>query len=219
MDHSPFEGLFKTLLPILIFIIWAMVSRPAQKKKKEQEESHRRRQREPERAGREASRETSDAAGGERIPEPRSAKEDWKRSIEEVLEEMGLPVERPPAPAPIDRPAAEQPAPRSESPVEEQSLETLEPEVVPDKVVPEKVIDEKMKSHLAIQEAAYTLAASPIDSQKVYATAAESTSENTFDNGQEPVTAHYGADELQKFVVWSELLGKPVALREEKPVV
>ena len=73
-----------------------------------------------------------------------------------------------------------------------------------------------MKSHLAIQEAAYTLSTSPIDSQKVYATPTGSVPANASESPLETVMAKYTADELQKFIVWSELLGKPLALRDEE---
>jgi hypothetical protein len=207
MDHSPFENLFKTLLPIIIFIIWALLSRPAQKKKKEQEALRRRRQKELETA--ENTLPETDRPVDEQVREHGAAKDDWKRSLEDVLEEMGLPVERKPAPPPVNQPANEKAAPPPES-LEEESLEDLEPEVVP-----EKVVDEKMKSHLAIQEAAYTLSVSPIDSQKVYATATESTPALISETTHETVIAKYAAGELQKFIVWSELLGRPVALRDE----
>jgi hypothetical protein len=207
MDHSPFEGFLKTLAPIVIFIIWAMLSRPAQKKKKEQEELRRRRQQEIE-ASQTASPDTDRSS--DRMQEPEVAKEDWKRSIEDVLEEMGLPVERKPAPPPMNQPAQEKTTLPSESPEEEQSLEDLEPEVAP-----EKAPDEKMKDHLAIQEHAYTLAASPIDNQKAYFTAAEYLAENASQPHTETGGKDDTAGELQKFIVWAELLGKPVALRDE----
>jgi hypothetical protein len=212
MDHSPFEGLFKTLVPILIFVVWALISRPAQKKKKE-EKLRRRRQREME----EAQRQTDLPSGSEQQPEP--AKEEWKQSIEDVLEEMGFPVERKPAPPPsqqpVRKPVEEKPKPSEVLP-ESQSLEDMEPEVVPQKAIPEKAVDEKMKSHLAIQEAAYTLGASPIDSKKVYATATEPAPALASETRREPAGEKYAAEELQKFIVWSELLGKPVALRDER---
>jgi hypothetical protein len=120
----------------------------------------------------------------------------------------------------MDQPSVEKIPSRRESPVEEQSLESLEPEVahekaVLEKVIPEKAVDEKMKSHLAIQEAAYTVDVSPIDNQKVYATAAEIAHANIGDTPHHTNTTYYTADELKKFIVWSELLGKPIALREE----
>jgi hypothetical protein len=190
-----------------------MLSRPAQKKKKEQEELQRRRQREIE-AAEESSREAA-GPSDEQMLKPENAKDDWKQSIEDVLEEMGLPVERKPAPVPMDQPSPEETTPRRESPVEEQSLENLEPEIAPEKVVPEKAVDEKMKSHLAIQEAAYNLTVSPINSQKAYATVTDSASTNIFDTPRETVMAQYTTDDLRKFIVWSELLGKPIGLREE----
>jgi hypothetical protein len=207
MDHSPFEGIFKTLLPIAIFILWAMVSRPAKKKKKEQEALARRRQREIE----SAPSEPTSSSG--HIPEPEPVEGDWKQSIDDVLEEMGLPVERkplPPSPSPVEK-SAEKVVPPKE-PIEEQSLEDLEPEIVP-----KKAVDEKMKSHLAIQEAAYILGESPIDNQKVYVTPAESSlSENASRSFSETSDKSPGPGDLKKFIVWSEVLSKPVSLRDEE---
>ena len=205
MEHSPFENLLKTLVPLIILIIWAMVSRPAKKRKQEETFKRRRRQ---ETETQEPAWETS-SSSGEQTEEDKTAKDDWKRSLEEVFKEMGMPMEQKPAPPSTKKPMEiKMPPPES---LEGDSLEDLEPEVVP-----EKSIDEKMKSHLAIQEAAYTLSASPIDSQKVYATQTGSVPGGSSETPLETVMAKYAADELQKFIVWSELLGKPLALRDEE---
>jgi hypothetical protein len=213
MDHSPFEGLFKTLLPIIIFIIWAMVSGSAQRRKKEQAVLKRQKQQEIETAGETASE--TDRPSNQKVQEPDATKkEDWKRSIEDVLEEFGLPIERKPIPQTINQPAEKTAAaPVEHSPEEEsQSLEDMEPEVVP-----EKAIDEKMKAHLAIQESAYTLSASPIDNQKAYSITTFDSMPASGSDGAPHETLQIenaSARDLQKFVVWSELLGKPVALRD-----
>jgi hypothetical protein len=210
MDHSPLEGFFKLLLPILIFIAWPMFTN-AQKRKKEQEALRRRRQQDFETA--KETRPKADDRSDEQIQKQEPAIDTRKRSIEDVLEEMGFPVDRhAPQPKPTHH-AEEKTAPPPEMQEEEsQSLEDLKPEVVP-----EKAIDEKTKAHLAIQEGAYTLSASPIDNPKAYSTALSgsiSDSGSEFPQGKAP-KAYESPKDLQKFIVWSELLGKPVALKDE----
>jgi hypothetical protein len=213
MDHSPLEGIFKALWPIIIFIIVAIASNSSQKRKKAQEDALRRQRHKEIETAQQPSSET----GRPSIPGPVATKqEDWKRTIEDVLEEMGLPVERKPEPPPMPEPAVQKKAPPpGESPEEEsQSLEDLEPEIVQ-----EKAIDEKMKAHLAIQENAYALGASPIDNPKVYSTAtSEAISAGASETPREKTQTAYdsGAEDLQKFIVWSEVLGKPVTLKDEE---
>jgi|GEM_PF-2238370 hypothetical protein len=89
------------------------------------------------------------------------------------------------------------------------SLEDLQPEVVT-----ESATDGAMKSHLAIQAGAYDLAISPIDNQKAYSTAIENIP--TSESGTSFHTTQSGPSvaALQKYIIWSEILSRPVALRD-----
>jgi hypothetical protein len=209
MDHSPFEGFFKLLLPILIFIAWPMFSN-AQKRKKEQEALKRRRQQEAETAA-QIPTEIDYSPSEQKQEQAVNPKDSRSRSLEDILEELGFPIEQEKAPTP--KPAShpvEKTAPPREMPEESPSLEDLKPEVVS-----KKAPDEKMKAHLAIQEGAYTLSASPIDNQKAYLIET-SIADGGSEVPHEPIqTAYASAGDLQKFIVWSELLGKPVALKDD----
>jgi hypothetical protein len=184
----------------------------AQKRKKEQEALRRRRQQEAE-TGAKIPTKIDHSSGEQPQKQEAIQKDNRKRSIEDVLEEMGFPVERQdPQPVPTHHKEEKTAPPPKMQEEEALSLEDLKPEVVQ-----EKVIDEKTKAHLAIQEGAYTLSASPIDNPKAYSTALNgSITDSGSETPQEKVqTAFASARDLQKFIVWSELLGKPVALRDE----
>jgi hypothetical protein len=214
MDHSPFEGLLKTLVPIIVFVMWAIVSGSGQKRKKAQEEAlKRRRQEELERPRQRAAEpgEPSDEA----IAKPGATKqEDWKRTIEDVLEEMGLPIERKPEPRPMSEPGPQKKAPPPGEPdEEEESLEDLEPEVatVPETVSKGKEIPKKQIQYES-RDNAYKQAASPLDGTAAFAAPILAP----LDEIGSPPASQHSMEDLQKFIVWSELLGKPVALREEE---
>ena len=183
----------------------------AQKRKKEQEALKRRRLQEADRAAQKPT-EIDHSPSQQKQEQETNQKDNRKRSLEDMLEEMGFSVERKQAPLPMPTKHPVKTAPPQEMPEESQSLEDLKPEVVP-----EKVTDEKMKAHLAIQEGAYTLSASPIDNPKAYSTAlSRSITDSGSEAPHEPIqTAYASARDLQKFIVWSELLGKPLSLKDE----
>jgi hypothetical protein len=202
MEHHEFSKIIQTLLPIAIFVLWALLSRPAQKRKKAQEALERKR-RESEAARAEPMhQEPADNAHAE---DTTAGENKWRGALDDMLSEMGLPVERRPSPLPVETPSEKKP----ELPEEAQTLEDLEPEVAP-----QKPVDKQMKAHLAIQERAYTLAASPIESQNAYSITTESFPAIGSESLQATSLSSYSADELQKFIVWSEVLGKPIGLRD-----
>ena len=201
MEHHDFSKIIQTLLPIAIFVLWALLSRPAQKRKKAQEAlEHKRLESETSHAE-SAYREPADNAHAE---DNGAGKNKWRGALDDMLAEMSLPVERQPSPRPIGTPPEKEPLPE-----EAQTLEDLKPEVAP-----EKPVDKQMKAHLAIQERAYTLAASPIDNQNAYSTITESIPVTASKSLHATSLSSYTADELQKFIVWSEVLGRPIGLRE-----
>jgi len=155
MEHTDFHKIFQTLLPIAIFILWALFSKSGKKR-------------------------------GKAAPVPRHERSDHDQS------------EGP-------SPAAEKSMPEHNT----RSLEDLQPEVVT-----EPATDGAMKSHLAIQAGAYDLAISPIDNQKAYSTAIENIP--TSESGTSFHTTQSGPSvaALQKYIIWSEILSRPVALRD-----
>jgi hypothetical protein len=221
MEHLDLPHLLKSLMPVLIFVVWALFSLPNNKKKKDREALKRRKLEELERAETQVSRDENGAHDLGKQPTPKS---EWKRSIEQVFEEMGFPLEKEqksPPPEMRNEPSL----PQSEKtgtthshntrtvsslPKDSRSLEDLEPEIPVGKP-PEKT----HTVALPVKDGAYSLAASPIDDKKAYAQTSLSGTENSSYALSQNLTGKISPHELQKFVVWSELLGKPVALREE----
>jgi hypothetical protein len=224
MEHHDFSQMLKSLWPIIILIVWTLFSLPAQKRKKEQEELKRRKRQQELEREQNAPQGTQENRPTEHLKN--TPKPEWKRSLEQVFEEMGFPLEHeekiPPAEQPAQKtmneetkssrpieikPGSSRPTMEHESIEDSRSLEDLTPEVPP-----EKPINKTKKNGPVpiIKENTYSLGISPIDDKKAYATSSVSIAESASEDSPKKTT-----EEFQKFVVWAELLGKPVALREE----
>jgi hypothetical protein len=89
------------------------------------------------------------------------------------------------------------------------SIEDLQPVATQ-----EPSTDGAMKSHLAIQASAYDLAISPIDNQKAYSTAIENIPTSESATSFDTTKSGRSVVELQKYIIWSEILSRPMALRD-----
>jgi hypothetical protein len=201
MDTMDFHKFFQTLLPIAIFVAWALISRPAKKRKKEQAALERKRRMEQ---AEEASGDLASSHPEHPASHPSGGAERWKQTLEDIFGEMGVPVEREPAPPPAQAPRRE----HAEISQESQSLEDLEPEVPP---AGSKVAAQKTATPLS--EGAYALHDSPITSKAVYAIGPDQAE---VEGRRLNALGVYSAAELQRLIVWSEVIGKPLAFRESE---
>jgi len=196
-----FHKIFQTLLPIAVFVAWALISRPAKKRKKEQAALERKRRMEQ---AEEASGDLASPLPEHPVSHPPVGAERWKQTLEDIFGEMGVPVERGPAPPPAQKPRQE----HRDIAQESQSLEDLEPEVPR---VPSKAPAQKTATPLS--EGAYALHDSPITSKAVYAIGPDQAA---VEDRRLNALGVYSEAELQRLIVWSEVLGRPLAFRESE---
>jgi len=196
-----FHKIFQTLLPIAFFVVWALISRPAKKRKKEQAALERKRRMEQ---AEEASGDLASSRPQHPVSHPPGGAEKWKQTLEDIFGERGVPVERQPAPPPAQAPRRE----HADIPLESQSLEDLKPEV-PQAL--SKVAAQKTATPLS--EGAYALHDSPITSKAVYAIGPDQAA---VEDRRLNALGVYSEAELQRLIVWSEVLGRPLAFRESE---
>jgi len=213
MEHTDFHKIFQTLIPIAIFIFWALISRPAKKRKKEQEalERKRRAQQREEQENRQVapSPEESVHEDGHRG----QGTQTWKRTLDDILGEMGVPMEREePEPRPIETPRYEKA--RHEKARTAPESKSLEEPKIDIKKEPKLAIKETIDA--PIVEGAYTLHDSPITSKTAYALGPSLAAQSSTEDQRLHDLGGYSAAELQRLMVWSEVLGKPLALRENE---
>ena len=163
-------------MPIAIFVFWAFISRPAQKRKKEREALERKRYREQQELNQEA-----ESQAPESTP---SSDPDWR-------EEPDFETQ------PYDEPHSEKEISRSGS----QSPEGRKPQPT--------------KNPAPAPESAYTQHDSPITSATAYALGPSLAAQSSREHERLNDLGYFTASELQRLIVWSEVLGKPNALRDE----
>ncbi|HAJ78301.1 MAG TPA: hypothetical protein DCO75_00895 [Fibrobacteres bacterium] len=194
MEHTDLHKLVQTLLPIAIFALWAMFSKPARKKRKERaEQENRQRQNEndvPDFQQQEMGTVVYHEQNMEILKESQSL-EDVSTNEEESLESKDSFTSAPEVV--LDTPA-----------VSQKSTEKLSVDLLTD--LPQN----KISVEKVLSENAYAQSVSPINSQTAYSIATPATGIPA--QGSDMATC--STNELRKIIVWSEILGKPVGLRD-----
>jgi hypothetical protein len=191
--------LVQKLLPLIIFIFFIFLS---QKKPKNRVPPSHEPQRHP------FPRQEPSSP-----PQPKKQPEDKTReAIEDILRGMGLPVPETPRPKPEPVPPPPTPTTRKAPTVERPRMTPGSPERKPPVELKTKPVPKKRYAEISESEPESTAPESVLQISEISASPSMEHAES--EPAAKTPFVFESANDLQKAIVWSEILGKPVGLRE-----